>query len=60
MPMVAFKQVGVYIQGNADATVSELLLNVLHIRTLLNEKAREGMPDREISHVATQPSLAGC
>jgi hypothetical protein len=43
MPMVAVKQVRVYIQRNADATVTELLLDVFHVCALVDEEAGKGV-----------------
>src|SRR5512146_364333 len=45
MSMIPVKEVGVYIEGDADATVAELLLNVFHVRPLLDEETREGMTE---------------
>jgi hypothetical protein len=35
--MTSLKQVRVYIERNADATVPQLLLNIFHIGALLNQ-----------------------
>jgi hypothetical protein len=43
MPMVAVEQVRVYIQRDADATVTELLLDVFHIYALVDEEAGKGV-----------------
>ena len=43
VPMVALEQVRVYIQRNADATVTELLLDVFHVCALVDEGAGKGM-----------------
>ena len=42
--MVPMEEVGVYIERDANATVSELLLDVPGIRRLLNEQRFKGMP----------------
>ncbi len=44
MPMVPVEEVGVYIERDANATVSELLLDVFRIRSLLNQETGKGMP----------------
>lgn len=41
--MVASEQVGVYIQGNRNTTVPELLLDVFGVGSLLNQETRVGM-----------------
>ncbi len=44
MSMVSVEEVGVYIERDANATVSELLLDVFRIRSLLNQETGKGMP----------------
>ena len=41
--MLTMEEVGVYIQRDADATVSELLLDVLRVGLLLNQETRKRM-----------------
>lgn len=43
VPMVPGKVVGVYIERDANATVSELLLDVFGIRPLLDEERGKGV-----------------
>ena len=40
--MVPVEEVGVYIERDANATVSELLLDVFGIRPLLNQETSKG------------------
>jgi len=40
MPMVALKEVRVYIECNRNTTMTECLLDILRIRSLLDQKAR--------------------
>jgi hypothetical protein len=43
MPMVAVEQVRVYIQCDADTTVTELLLDVFHVCALVDVEAGKGV-----------------
>ena len=44
MSMIPVKEVGVYIERDANATVPELLLDVFGIGSLLNEQRCKGVP----------------
>ena len=41
--MIPLKQVRVYIERDADTTVSELLLDIFRVRALLDEQRRKRM-----------------
>jgi len=41
--MVSLKQMGVYIECDADTTMTKLLLDVFNVGSLLNKETRIGM-----------------
>ena len=43
--MVSLGEMGVYIERDADATVSELLLDIFGIGSLLNKQGCESVPE---------------
>jgi hypothetical protein len=43
--MITLEEVRVYIQRDANTTVSELLLNIFRVGLLLNQETGEGVPE---------------